>query len=62
MRPAVKSNGYKYYEYIFVYVDDLLVLSKQPRKIMKGISQVYRIKDGSVIKPSVYLGAQIKEH
>jgi hypothetical protein len=62
MCPAVKSNGHKYYEYIFVYVDDLLVLSEQPQQIMKGISQVYRMKDGSVIKPNIYLGAQIKEH
>ncbi len=30
LRPAVKSDGSHYYEYIFVYVDDLLVLSTCP--------------------------------
>jgi hypothetical protein len=29
---------------------------------MTGISQVYHMKDGSIAKPNVYLGVQIKEH
>jgi hypothetical protein len=29
---------------------------------MKGISEIYRMKDGSVTKRTVYLRAQIKEH
>jgi hypothetical protein len=29
---------------------------------MKGISQVYRMKEGSIAKPSIYLGAQVREH
>jgi hypothetical protein len=29
---------------------------------MDGISQEYWMKDGSVSKPSMYLGAMIKEH
>ena len=62
MRPACKNEGYKYYEYIFVYVDDLLVLSEKPDLIMKGISQIYRMKEGSIAKPTMYLGAQVKEH
>jgi hypothetical protein len=62
MQPACKNEGYKYYEYIFVYVDDLLVLSEKPDLIMKGISQIYRMKEGSIAKPTMYLGAQVKEH
>jgi hypothetical protein len=62
MRPATKANGFKYYEYIFVYVDDLLVLSENPRLILNGISHIYRMKDGSIMKPTIYLGALIKEH
>jgi hypothetical protein len=28
MHPALRTNGRTYYEYIFVYVDDILVLSE----------------------------------
>jgi hypothetical protein len=62
MRPAVKNNGFAYYEYIFVYDDNLLVISEKPDLIIKGISNCYRMKEGSVAKPELYLGAQIKEY
>jgi hypothetical protein len=62
LRPAVKANGEHYYEYIFVYVDDLLVLSSQPQLTMNTISKFYRLKEGSVAPPTQYLGAQIKQH
>jgi hypothetical protein len=57
----VKCNGFAYYEYISVYVDDLLVISKHPNVIIQGISTCYRMKEGSVTKLELYLGAQIKE-
>jgi hypothetical protein len=59
-RPATKPNGFQYYEYIFVYVDDLLVLSHQPAIIMKGLEEYYRLKDGFE-KPKRYLGAEVIE-
>jgi hypothetical protein len=46
-RAASKPDGSLYYEYIFVYVDSLLVLSTDPHMIMKTISQQYRLKEGS---------------
>jgi hypothetical protein len=60
-RPATKSDGSSYYEHIFVYVDDLLVLSNEPHAIMKTISQQYRLKEGSLEKQKAYFGAEIKE-
>ncbi len=62
LRPAVKPNGEHYYEYIFVYVDDILVLSLHPKQTMTTLAKSYRLKDNSVAKLTVYLGAQIKEH
>lgn len=59
-RPAIKPDGFKYYEYILVYVDDLLVLSHQPAIIMKGLEEYYRLKDGFE-KPKSYLGAKVIE-
>ncbi len=60
--PAVKHDGSHYYEYIFVYVDDLLVLSTCPEQTMMTLEKFYRLKEGSVEKPTKYLGAQILEH
>jgi len=61
LRPATKSDGLLYYEYVFVYVDDLLVLSIYPHVIMKTISQQYHLKEGSLERPKIYLGAEIKQ-
>jgi len=51
LRPNVKPTGERYYDYIFVYVDDLLVLSAFAQKIMETIGKSYRFKDGSVGPP-----------
>ena len=36
-RRAATHDGFEYYEYIFVYVDDLLILSKQPMDWIKKL-------------------------
>jgi len=60
LRPAKKPNGFEYYEYVLVYVDDQLVLSHQAEVTMKFLEEFYRLKDGYA-KPDRYLGAHIKE-
>jgi hypothetical protein len=59
-KPATKENGFEYYEYILVYVDDILVLSTSPLPIMETIRQAYRLKEDPST-PKDYLGAKIKE-
>lgn len=59
-RETMKPNGFSYYEYILVYVDDVLVLSHRAKEIMQGLEQFYRLKDGFT-KPSQYLGTAVKE-
>ena len=61
MRPATKPNGFKYWEYILCYVDDVLVLSHQPQNSIEGITAVFKLKDDKAEKPDMYLGAQIEE-
>ena len=61
MRPAVKPNGFKYYEYVLCYVDDILAISHAPQAIMDHLSSKYTLKEGSVKPPDTYLGADIKE-
>jgi hypothetical protein len=54
-RPAIKNDGTHFYEYVLVYVDDLLVMSQQGEKTMKALEEFYRLKDG-FSKPTQYLG------
>jgi hypothetical protein len=62
MKPAVKSTGQTHFEYVYVYVDNILVCSEKPALIMETLGKAYRLKEGSVGPPSQYLGAQIKPH
>jgi len=59
MRAASKDCGFQYYEYILVYVDDILVISAAPSPVMKTIQKAYRLKE-EPSTPKTYLGATIK--
>ena len=62
LRLNVMQNGELYYEYVAVYVDDILVIAENPKQTMDCLAKLYRLKEGSVGEPSQYLGAQIMEH
>jgi len=59
-RAATKPDGTEYYEYLIVYVDDILVLSHCPKDVMKMFSKIYRLKEEPTV-PKTYLGATILE-
>jgi hypothetical protein len=59
MRPAVKPDGFEYYEYILCYVDDVLCISHDPTKSMKRIQEDFKLKDDKIEPPDVYLGATL---
>ena len=44
LRLAAKLDGFKYYEYILCYVDDMLCISHNPRKSMKSIKEDFKLK------------------
>ena len=56
-KPSVKSTSEEYYTYLLVYVDDLLCIDECPQKYMDMIKQNFKIKEGSIGPPQVYLGA-----
>jgi Reverse transcriptase (RNA-dependent DNA polymerase) len=56
---ALHSQHHTYYERILVYVDDILAISDNPEAIMVKIAEMYRLKDGSVCEPKLYLGADL---
>jgi hypothetical protein len=59
-KAAAKPNGFQYYEYLIVYVDDILVLSHKAKEVIVTIEKLYRIKEAASI-PKTYLGATILE-
>jgi len=36
-RAATKAHGFNYYEYVLVYVDDILTISHQPAETMNAL-------------------------
>ena len=61
IRPAVKPNGFEYYEMVLVYVDDILCISHDPKATMAGIQATFKLKDNKVEEPDFYLGARLKK-
>ena len=60
MKKAVKPNGFKYWEYLLVFVDDILLVSHDTTATMDALKKIYRLKEDSVGPPKRYLSATIK--
>ena len=60
MRPDIKEKyGFKYWEYVLCYVDNVLCISKNPIHTIKGIQSNFKLKDNKMKKPGVYLSADV---
>lgn len=60
-KACIDSNGNEYYAYILVYVDDLLIIDKEPQRFMTQIQADFTVKRESIGPPDMYLGADIKK-
>ena len=61
MSPAVKPDGFKYWEYILCYVDDVLAISHQSKHVLKGIQKKFKLKNDKMEVPKMYLGASLSK-
>ena len=50
MRPAIREDGFLYWEYVLCYVDDLLPIG-DPTSIMKSTQSKFSLKDDKMEKP-----------
>ena len=50
-----------YYEYLLVYVDDVLLVSHDPKRTMEAIGKRFEIKNDEYGEPDTYLGAGISK-
>jgi hypothetical protein len=55
-----KPCGFKYYEYLLVYVDNVLIVSHSPKIHLKKIKESYELNPSSVGPPMQYLGADVE--
>ena len=51
----------RYYTYLCIYVDDILIISRNPNRYMKKMQEAYYIKPESIQAPDRYLGADIRK-
>ena len=61
LRKDTKPDGTSYYSYILVYVDDILIISHDPSRYMKLLTEKYYVKEDSIGPPKIYLGSTFKK-
>ena len=61
LKEQTDRKGNRYYTYILCYVDDLLVVHHNPKRVMDRIDSFLPLKPGSIGPPEMYLGAKLKK-
>ena len=62
MRPAKKSDGSLYHDYILLYTDDALVISENDEAILRNdLGCYFELKEKSICPPKIYLGGQVRK-
>ena len=63
MRPAIKSDGSKCYDYVLLYVDDALVVSENAESILRNeLGRYFELKEESIGPPDHYLGGKVRKN
>ena len=61
LRAAVKGDGEEYYEYVLMYVDDILAISIEAEAILRDVQSTFKLKNDRIDVPEFYLGAKLQE-
>ena len=59
IRPAVKPDRTKYYEYIMCYVDDILSVSHDTKSILQSLQGQFKLKGDKIEPPYMYFYTQL---
>ena len=60
MQPSKKADGLQCYDYVLLYMDDALVVSKNAEQILRGkIGKYFELKEESVGSPKNCLGGHV---
>jgi hypothetical protein len=62
IRLSKRSTGEVFYEYVLLYVDDVLVVSEHAEQVLRSeIGQHFVLRKESIGPPSNYLGGKLQE-
>jgi hypothetical protein len=62
MKPMVRpDDNFKYYAYVLLYVDDVLVIGHDAMDILNKIDFYFKMKPDSKGDPDIYLGSKIRK-
>ena len=62
LRPGTKPDGSEYWQYVLLYVDDIIAIMEEPEKFIRTeLGARFNIKEKSIGKPSQYLGNKVSE-
>ena len=60
-RPATQPvDGFKYYEYVLLYVDDCLAISYDAISVLEQLDKYFQMKPGSIGDPDIDLGSKLR--
>ena len=60
MRPGIKEDGTKHWEYVLLYTDDILAIMVDPEKFLRNEFGIrFTLKEKSIGKPTQYLGNKV---
>ena len=61
-KPATRpDDGFKYYKYVLLYVDDCLAISHDAMSVLKQLDNFFLMKPGSIGDPDNYLRVKLRE-
>ena len=60
LRPALKPDGEKCYDYVMTYVDDLIAVGVNPKETMDALGETFKFKNNKVERLESYLGARVR--
>ena len=55
------EDGFEYYSYLVVYVDDILSINHDALAVLSEIDKYLKMKRGSIGDPDFYLGAKLRK-
>ncbi len=61
LRAASKEDGERHYEYVLMYVDDILVISCDPHAILEDTKRTFKLKNDKIEPPEFYVGAKLQQ-
>jgi hypothetical protein len=60
MQPATKGDGLEYYEFVLLYMDDILTVSDNAEKVLREqIGRYFELKEESIGPPKLYMGGHV---